>query len=53
MVRATDKVRRLQTYAVNGRLANEGVEDSLMDLAVYAIIALVLWREQAGGTPGH
>lgn len=50
MVRATDKVRRLQTYARRGSLANEGVEDAFMDLAVYAVIALVLWDEEANGT---
>lgn len=46
MVRATDKVRRLQTYAAKGSLINEGVEDSLMDLAVYSLIALILFREE-------
>jgi hypothetical protein len=46
MIRATDKVRRLQTYAAKGSLVNEGVEDSLMDLAVYSLIALVLFREE-------
>lgn len=45
MIRANDKVRRLQTYARKGSLSNEGVEDSLMDLAVYALIALILFRE--------
>lgn len=45
MIRATDKVVRLQSYARKGELANEGVEDSLMDLAVYAMIALILFRE--------
>jgi hypothetical protein len=45
MVRATDKLRRLQTFAVKGSLSNEGVEDSLRDLAVYSIIALVLFEE--------
>jgi hypothetical protein len=45
MVRATDKLRRLQTFSQTGALANEGVEDSLRDLAVYAIIALVLFEE--------
>jgi len=49
MVRATDKVTRLQTYTQKGTLANEGVEDSLLDLAVYSIIALLLFREQKGG----
>lgn len=47
MIRATDKVRRLQTFAQKGTLANEGVEDSLRDLAVYAIISLVLYEEES------
>lgn len=45
MIRATDKVKRLQKYARDGVLANEGAEDSLRDLAVYAVIALVLWEQ--------
>lgn len=45
MIRATDKVRRLQTYARTGELANEGAADAFMDLAVYAVIAQVLWEE--------
>lgn len=45
MIRATDKVRRLQTFAQRGTLANEGVEDAFMDLAVYAVIGLVLFQE--------
>lgn len=46
LVRANDKMRRLQKAASGGTLVNEGVEDSLIDLAVYAVIALVLWREE-------
>lgn len=46
LVRANDKMRRLQKAASGGTLQNEGVEDSLVDLAVYAIIALILWREE-------
>jgi hypothetical protein len=49
LIRATDKVRRLQTFATKSELINEGVEDSLMDLAVYALIALVLFREEQDG----
>jgi hypothetical protein len=45
MVRATDKLRRLQKFAREGKLANEAVEDSFRDLAVYAVIALVLYEE--------
>ena len=47
MIRATDKVLRLQKFAREGRLANEAVEDSFRDLAVYAVIALVLYEEGA------
>lgn len=50
MVRATDKVRRLQRFAQKGVLLNEGAADSLRDLAVYAVIALVLLEEQASVT---
>lgn len=49
MVRANDKVRRLQTYAQTGKLSNEGVVDSLLDLAVYAVIALVLYEQEQDG----
>lgn len=46
MVRASDKVRRLQTFAAKGSLANEPVADAFMDLAVYAIIGLVLFEQE-------
>lgn len=45
MVRATDKVKRLQTFSRTGHLANEGVRDAFLDLAVYAVIGLVLFEE--------
>lgn len=45
MVRGTDKVRRLQSLIRNGKLENESAEDSLRDLAVYAVIALVLFEQ--------
>ncbi len=48
MVRATDKVKRLQTFASTGHLANEGVVDAFADLAVYATIARVLYEEDLG-----
>ena len=34
MIRATDKVKRLQKYARTGSLTNESAEDAFMDLAV-------------------
>ena len=45
LIRANDKVIRLQSAAKGSKLVNEGVEDSLIDLASYAIIALALYRE--------
>jgi hypothetical protein len=57
MIRATDKLRRLQKVAQGGTLANEGVYDSLLDLAVYALIAYVLYeegqRDPEGPQPGE
>ena len=50
MIRANDKVKRLQAAAQGSTLVNEGVEDSLMDIATYALIALVLYREQDDDT---
>lgn len=49
MVRLNDKVKRLQKYARDGKLANEGAEDSFRDIAVYAVIALDLWRQEQFG----
>lgn len=46
MIRANDKMKRIQKAASGGQLVNESVEDSLMDLATYALIGLVLFREQ-------
>ena len=46
MVRAMDKVHRIKSFVANGNLKNESVEDSLLDLAAYALIALVLFREE-------
>lgn len=46
MIRANDKIKRLQNFAVKGSLANESAEDSFRDLAVYAIIGLVLREEE-------
>lgn len=48
MVRLTDKVRRLQSLAQKGELANEPAIDSFMDIAVYALIARVLYEQERG-----
>ena len=48
-LRAKDKVRRIDTFCRRGVLTNESVDDSLMDLAAYSLIALVLLRESRDG----
>lgn len=45
MVRLSDKVTRLATYNRTGTLLHEGVDDTLLDLASYALLCLVLHRE--------
>lgn len=46
MVRLSDKVTRLATFNRTGTLAHEGVEDTLLDLASYSLLALLLYREE-------
>lgn len=46
MVRLNDKVKRLQQLARTGGLANESAIDSFRDIAVYALIALVLYGQE-------
>ena len=50
MVRLSDKVTRLASYNATGRLENESLEDNLFDLASYSLLALLLHREEHGGT---
>ena len=45
MVRIADKVQRLKTYCRTGRLVNEGVRDTLLDLSAYSLLAIVLFDE--------
>ena len=47
-IRMNDKMRRIQKFASTGELANESIEDAFLDLAVYAIIGLCLYRETTG-----
>ena len=46
MIRLNDKIIRLQSLVQKGALANESAEDSLRDIAVYAVIALLLFEEE-------
>lgn len=47
-VRLADKVQRLKTFCHKGTLTHEGVEDSLLDLAAYSLLSLVLLEEGDG-----
>ena len=50
MVRIADKVQRLRTFCRTGRLVHEGVRDTLMDLAAYSLLAIVLFDEGNSGS---
>ena len=47
VVRLTDKISRLLTFMKKGtfQVSDESLEDTLKDVAVYAILALILYRE--------
>ena len=46
IIRLNDKISRIQAFVKKHNLKNEPIEDSFKDIAVYAIIALVKWRER-------
>lgn len=46
VIRLNDKVQRLKSLATKGELANESVRDSFQDIAVYAIIADILYEDE-------
>lgn len=47
LVRLNDKVQRLKAFARKGSLQNESAQDSMLDIAVYALISYVLYEETA------
>jgi len=49
LVRICDKVQRLKAFCHNGRVEFDGLEDTLLDLASYAVIAEVERRRGARG----
>lgn len=49
LIRLNDKIVRLQSFIAKGRLENESVEDSIKDIAVYAVIMRILYDEAKGG----
>jgi len=48
MVRLSDKVTRIATHNRTGSLQFESVADSLLDLASYSLLALLLYEEEEG-----
>lgn len=46
ILRISDKMHRLKAFFRRGRCEFDGVEDTLKDIASYAAIALVLYREE-------
>jgi len=48
-IRMNDKVTRLKSFLDKGNLENESVEDSLLDIAVYSIINVVIIDESWNG----
>src|SRR3990167_3224744 len=52
LIRAGDKLARLQKAASGATLQLESVRDSLLDLATYAVIALTMYDEGRGCSPG-
>lgn len=53
LVRLNDKVVRLQQFARRGSLYNESAMDSMLDIAVYALIAYVLYEEACQVPPSE
>jgi hypothetical protein len=47
-IRMNDKMNRIKSFFKKGKLQNESVRDSFLDLAVYGIIGLVLMDEEHG-----
>jgi len=46
MTRCEEKMRRIKTFAKGSTLKHEGARDSLMDIAVLSLIAIVLMEEK-------
>ena len=46
-IRMQDKMSRLESYCKKGALMNESIEDNLIDLAAYSLLAVVVLRREA------
>lgn len=45
VIRLNEKVTRIKSFVAKGELKNESLPDSLIDLSIYALIALILFEE--------
>lgn len=45
LIRLNDKMVRLENVATGVELTNESAEDSLIDMACYSLLTLILYRE--------
>ncbi len=44
-LRMSDKMKRIQQFIKSGNLVNESFEDSLLDMANYSLLCLVLYQK--------
>jgi hypothetical protein len=51
MIRIADKMHRIKSFFRRGRVEFDGIEDTLLDIAAYAAIGLVLYRESVSQNP--
>lgn len=49
LVRLNDKVTRLKQFSKKGVLQNESALDSMLDIAVYSLVAAILYQEEERG----
>jgi len=48
IIRMHDKMARMNSLCCKGELKNESIEDTFQDMAIYAIIARILYEEANG-----
>jgi len=53
VIRMGDKMARIKNFVKLRSLNHESIEDSLLDLATYSVIALVLYREHVVETKSN
>jgi hypothetical protein len=49
--RLMEKAQRVRTFIRKGKLVNEGIEESLKDIAVIAVLVLALYRREQAPPP--